>query len=387
MPSERIIGIKKIGTIPTMDIEVDNNSHIFYGNNIATSNSHAVGYGILGYYTAYAKAHECLSFFCSYLQNAKEKQKPKIEIAELVAEAKLMGVEVSPPTLRQLKEKFYIEQGRVVFGISDIKGIGPSSYKKLAGKVKIEDGFSWWDSIKQLSVVAGQGIVESLIKAGALDFTKVTRNEMLYEVDILFSYKKNLKEGFAEFLELYSGNSLLETLKRYMESLGNELKTNVKKDGGERANLRKKYQKVEGDVKILENPPVKFFDIPAWLAYNETIMLGTSITCSAIDGCDTDNANATCKEFFDGRNDFMVFAVELERVKVVKVKKTDKEMAFLTIKDNSCSLSDVCVFADVYEEFKELLFEGNKVLIHGEKDKKKSSMIVKSVAQLGQLNG
>jgi DNA polymerase III alpha subunit len=197
---------------------------------------------------------------------------------------------------------------------------------------------------------------------------------MLFEIDIIFE--------FQDIIEQYSKSDLLSTLENYSEHLNNEVKTNLNKNGTEKKSLRKKLEEAGGYLKIVKNPPVDFFDIPAWIAYNESILLGTSISCSKVDGCDISNANATCKEFIDGRNDFMMFAVELERVKVITVKKSGKNMAFLTIKDNSCSVSDVCVFSDVYEDFKELLNEGNTVLIHGEKDKKKGSMIVKSVAQI-----
>lgn len=47
-----------LGFRQTYDIEIDSDDHIFWGNDIATSNSHAYAYGTIGYWTAYSK---CLS--------------------------------------------------------------------------------------------------------------------------------------------------------------------------------------------------------------------------------------------------------------------------------------------------------------------------------------
>lgn len=336
--------------------------------------SHAVGYAILSYFSAYAKAHAPIEFFCSYLKNAKEKQKPKDEIKELVAEAKLLDVAVGKPNILDKKQTFYIKNGIIPFGICDIKGVGNSIYENIKDKINLNENDTWWDSVVKFIIKTSPSVAKKLITVGCFDFTKVPRSKMLFEIDIIFE--------FQDIIEQYSKSDLLSTLENYSEHLNNEVKTNLNKNGTEKKSLRKKLDEAEGYLKIVKNPPVDFFDIPAWIAYNESILLGTSISCSKVDGCDISNANATCKEFIDGRNDFMMFAVELERVKVITVKKSGKNMAFLTIKDNTCSVSDVCVFSDVYEDFKELLNEGNTVLIHGEKDKKKGSMIVKSVAQI-----
>lgn len=374
MQAERIVGIKSLGVMPTMDIEVDNDNHIFYGNGIATSNSHAVGYAIESYFTAYAKVHRPIEFFCSFLMNAKEKQKPKDEIKELVAEAKLIGVEIGKPNILDRKQTFYIKDDIIHFGICDIKGVGNSIYENIKDKINLQETDTWWDVVVKFIINITPSISKKLITAGCFDFTKTTRSKMLFEIDIIFEFQDIIKE--------FSKTDLLSTLENYEQYLSNEVKTNLNKNGTMKKALLNKLQEVDGYIKIVKKPAVDFFDIPAWIAYNESILLGTSISCSKVDGCDISNANATCKEFVDGRNDFMMFAVELERVKVITVKKSGKNMAFLTIKDNTCSVSDVCVFSDVYEDFKELLTEGNTVLIHGEKDKKKGSMIVKSVAQI-----
>ena len=80
MHSEKIIGIKYVGAKPTMDIEIDNDDHIFWANGIATSNSHSVSYALCAFMSAYAKVHFPKEFYTAYLYFAKEKPKPQQEI-------------------------------------------------------------------------------------------------------------------------------------------------------------------------------------------------------------------------------------------------------------------------------------------------------------------
>ena len=49
MQFEKIRSVKKVGMGRTVDIEVNHPKHIFYGNGIATSNSHAVSYAFNAY--------------------------------------------------------------------------------------------------------------------------------------------------------------------------------------------------------------------------------------------------------------------------------------------------------------------------------------------------
>ena len=58
-------------------------------------------------------------------------------------------------------------------------------------------------------------------------------------------------------------------------------------------------------------------------------------------------------------------------------------MAFLCVEDGSGSLDSVTVFPEAYEENRDLLIEGNTVLIIGEISKKdKKSIIVNKVSQI-----
>jgi DNA polymerase III alpha subunit len=79
----------------------------------------------------------------------------------------------------------------------------------------------------------------------------------------------------------------------------------------------------------------------------------------------------------------MKFAVEIVRLKQIKTKRgkdPGQDMAFLTIEDNSCSLDNAVCFPNIWKECKDAIYEGNVVLIHGERDK--DSLVVQRVWQI-----
>lgn len=157
-----------------------------------------------------------------------------------------------------------------------------------------------------------------------------------------------------------------------------------KKEGGACANV-KRVEILKDKLKLLKNPTKSMNDDPGLLAWTEEKYLGVAITYSKVDSCDTSRVNCSCKEFLSGRRGFMLFGVVIQSLREVKVKKGNsagKKMAFLTIADNTCSLSDVCVFPDDFEKYGEFLIEGNTVLIRGDRDQKKDSLVVKEVWQI-----
>ena len=57
-------------------------------------------------------------------------------------------------------------------------------------------------------------------------------------------------------------------------------------------------------------------------------------------------------------------------------------MEFLSVSDSSGKIDEVICFPDAYKESSSLLKEGNTVLIHGERDRRSNSLLVKKVFQI-----
>ena len=94
---EFFAGAKEVGKFTEEEAE-EIFSWIEKSQKYSFNKSHSVSYAYNGYQTAYAKAHFPRAFFTSYLRHADGKPKPFEEISELVNNARLMDIDVIPPS-------------------------------------------------------------------------------------------------------------------------------------------------------------------------------------------------------------------------------------------------------------------------------------------------
>jgi DNA polymerase III alpha subunit len=136
-----------------------------------------------------------------------------------------------------------------------------------------------------------------------------------------------------------------------------------------------------------DNPGYDLHDSPSWVSKVEEELLGISLTCNKVDEYDISKSNCSCKEFVDGFNSKggIVLAVKVDSVREWTIKKgrsKGMKMGFVTVSDTSCSLDNVTAFSDEWEKYKQLLHEGNTVLMRGMKDNNRGSFLIKKVEQL-----
>jgi DNA polymerase III alpha subunit len=365
--TEKVISVRKIGKMRTVDIEVDNPSHVFYANGgVATSNSHAVSYAEGGYWTAYLKAHFPAQFYCSFLHGAQWKQDTSEEVYELVNDAKLNDIVVRVPDFRDQQTVPYLNGTEVCFGIGDIKNIGKAALQKLYVAINDIDKpvreWSWMDYIALFSSRVSSTVNEALVCCGALDYYGKPRTTMMYEINLWKELTNKEKEWIVEHMPYADMITALREC------------AHTKKEGGGCHSV-KRVQAVENIIAMIEKPPHSLYDTADFIAWCEDKYLGASLTCSRVDGCiKAVEANVTCKDVVKGYTGYTVIAVEVTRIKQVKTKKgktPGQNMAFMSVADSSCSLDDVVVFPDKWREYKDILYEGNTVLMQGEPSHKK----------------
>lgn len=378
----KIKKIEYLGIQPTMDIEVNHPLNIFYANGIATSNSHGASYAQLAYITAYLKTHFPLQFYCAWLRGAHNKQKTQDEIHDLINDAKIHDIKICTPTLLHQETLPYIKEKMVYMGLGDIKKMGDSSIESLKSAINkaVEDTgknineWNWTTYLFSLSVLLSKTVNESLICCGALDFLHKGRNFMLYELGAL----EQLTEKEKDFLSKnYSDeSSLVDNLRKY---------ANIKKAGG-MCYSRPRVEKIQNIIKTLENPPHDLSDSADFIAKKEQEYLGAGINASIVNACeDSSHANNACIDVIKkrcGKN--ISLAVELVRVNNYKTKRGKNPgqiMAFISGEDDTAKIDNIIAFPDVLEKYKELLFEGNTVLISGFYSNN-DSVIVKEVKQI-----
>ncbi|MBI5457443.1 DNA polymerase III subunit alpha [Candidatus Kaiserbacteria bacterium] len=168
-----------------------------YGFNKA----HAASYGNLAYKTAYMKANFPVDYMAAVLTaDAGDVEK----ISEVVAECKRMGINVLPPSVSESYGNFtVVDEKNIRFGLYSIKnfgtGVGDSiiAARKEGGPFKdIADFLSRiLDPVRgDASNGAGKNLnkksLESLIQCGAFDDMRLSRGELMENIETLLTFHR-----------------------------------------------------------------------------------------------------------------------------------------------------------------------------------------------------
>jgi DNA polymerase-3 subunit alpha len=145
--------------------------------NYAFNKSHAAGYAIIAYQTAYLKAHYPVEFMAAQMTSIMGSHS---KVAQYIGECKSLGIDVLPPDVRYSYETFTVENGAIRFGLLAVKNVGRGIISSIIQKRTEIDfvdfqGFLEAIDAKELNKKA----IESLIKAGACDGFGIYRARLL----------------------------------------------------------------------------------------------------------------------------------------------------------------------------------------------------------------
>jgi DNA polymerase-3 subunit alpha len=161
--------------------------------------SHAVGYSITTYKTAWLKTHYPVEFMAAALA-CEDKQD---QIIIYLQECKRMGIPILPPDVNESGLVFTPRNGIIRFGLNAIKNVGEAAnliIHERDARGPFKDFFDFAERI-DLSAVNKKKL-ESLVSAGAFDFTHHNRATLLLAVDQVINYKDELKR-FQDKMETF----------------------------------------------------------------------------------------------------------------------------------------------------------------------------------------
>lgn len=323
--------------------------------------SHSVSYAINAYLSAYTKAHFSKMFFASYLKFAKDKIDPQEEIKALVQNANEMDINIRIPDIRLMNENFVLYKDDIYFGLTDIKGVGSSVYKKLQKIASGIENMSWIEILFHILPNINSTAAKAIIESGALSFVKKTRNSMLFEFNSATQLTTKELSSARENMGVSLHSSLMNILTK--------------------AKINKNRQKIINDIiNMINNPPYSLEDTPEWISDVEDMNLGCSITCSKVDMYDISMTNVTCKDLKNTViTENLILGAEIDYISVTKTKtgkNPGQEMAFVTLSDGTGVAESIVFFPDKYKEYKNILFSGNVIIIKGKKTKNRDGIIV-----------
>jgi DNA polymerase-3 subunit alpha len=134
----------------------------------AFNKSHAAGYGMVSYWTAYLKANYPAEYMAGLLTSVGD---DKDKAAVYLADCRKLGITVLPPDVNESALNFASVGADIRYGLGAVRNVGANVVASLintrTGKGKFTD-FS--DYLNKVDIAAcNKKVTESLIKAGAFD--------------------------------------------------------------------------------------------------------------------------------------------------------------------------------------------------------------------------
>jgi DNA polymerase-3 subunit alpha len=144
--------------------------------------SHSAAYALLGYQTAYLKAHYTPEFMAALLSSEIEDGNKRDSLVQHIEDARRLGVDVLPPDINAGDVEFAVADGKILFGLTAIKGVGRGAAEEIVGQRHERGPYrDLFDFCERLDLkVVPRSALERLIKAGALDCFRVQRAPLMH---------------------------------------------------------------------------------------------------------------------------------------------------------------------------------------------------------------
>ncbi len=145
--------------------------------------SHSAAYAYLAYVTAYLKAHYPVDFLAALLTSETGNT---AKVVKYINECRDMGIQILPPDVNASEWSFTPDGEKAIrFGLGAVKNVGQGAVEAIA-RARAEGGpFRSLDEFcERVDVGAvNRRMIESLIKAGAMDSLEGTRSQKMAIVD------------------------------------------------------------------------------------------------------------------------------------------------------------------------------------------------------------
>lgn len=169
--------------------------------------SHSTAYALVAYQTAYLKAHYPVEFMAALLSGdiPGRNFKRKDSLVEHLEDCERMQIEVVPPDVNHSFVDFAVRNGKILFGLSAIKGCGGAAGESIvAAREKggpFKNIFDFCERIDPSE--CNRAAIETLIKAGAFDSLNARRAQLVAVVE------KAIQGGAAVLADRKRGQSML----------------------------------------------------------------------------------------------------------------------------------------------------------------------------------
>ncbi len=305
----------------------------------AFNKSHAAAYSIVTFQTAWLKYYYPVAFMAALMTSVLDNS---TKVAEYIMTCRQLGIRIDPPNVNEGIGGFSVKDGKILYGLSAIKGVGRPVVAAIVREREAGGLFlSLKDFIDRLDGgEVNKRVVENFIKAGAFDcLGKTRRQQMMVYTQLMDQAAQDRKKNISGQMTLF-------------DFMSDEEKT--------------QYE--------ITYPDVGEFDKPLLLAF-EKEELGVYVSGHPLDEDEAlwrRTVTAVTSDFMVDDETGQPRVKDQSRVtiggliagKTVKSTKQRRLMAFLTVED-LVGTTEVIVFPNDYEKNQNRLSEERKIFVKG----------------------
>lgn len=178
--AQKIIRLKKAGLLPTIDVGIDTDEHIYFHKDLATHNSYA--YSLMGYVQAYLKTYYPIEFWCAALNTIDRglEKHHQSSLGKYINSISNAGINFQKPDVNKSSIKFESEGNNIYFALSYIKDVSNGA----EDIINLRPFKDWED------------FLEKMIKPNTLQ----KERERLYSNEVIIKRANENREGISKEL-------------------------------------------------------------------------------------------------------------------------------------------------------------------------------------------
>ncbi len=307
----------------------------------AFNKSHAACYAVVTYQTAWLKYYYPTEFMAALMTSVIDFP---AKVAGYILTCRSMKIPLLPPDINEGEAGFSVSGGAVRYGLTAIKGVGRPVIDGIIAERKARGPFRDLHDFLSRMVMQereiNRRVIESFIKAGALDCLGATRKQMMSVymrmMDDLQSSRRNDMAGQLSLFDIVDEEDKAEYQVR-MPDIGEYPRE-----------MMLAFEKEVLGIYVSGHPMEEY-----------SALWKSNITAKAADFyLDEEIGQARIRDGSKATIGGMITE------KTIKYTRQNKVMAFLTLEDMTGSV-EVIVFPKSYEDQGSLLQEDRKVFIQG----------------------
>jgi len=159
----------------------------------AFNKSHAAAYAVVAWQTAYLKCHYPVQFMAAILNSVVGNSG---KVSAFIQYCRKHGIEVLPPDVNRSEAKFSVENGKIRYGLGAIRNVGVNAVAAIVRGRQEKPYTDLYDFVERVELEAiNKRVVESLIKAGAMDDFPGYRTQKLAVYESVMDSQANLRKN------------------------------------------------------------------------------------------------------------------------------------------------------------------------------------------------